>query len=39
MRFVVGYYSEKLNDLEIKLEVARNEKKSKLDAAEQIKEV
>ena len=38
MRFVVGYYSEKLNDLEIKLETARNERKSKLEAAEQIRE-
>jgi len=38
MRFVVGYYSETLNDLEIKLEEARDERKSKLDAAEKIRE-
>jgi len=37
MRFMVGYYTEKLNDLEIKLEEMRKEHKSKLEAANQVK--
>ncbi|MFX0136417.1 MAG: hypothetical protein ACFFDN_22435 [Candidatus Hodarchaeota archaeon] len=37
MRFVFGYYSEKLNNLEIDLEQTRNSRTSKLSAAKELR--
>ena len=37
MRFVLGYYTERLNELEIRLEEARDERSGKLEAAKQIR--
>lgn len=37
MRFMVGYYTEQLNDLEIKLEELKEEKNGKLESVNQIK--
>jgi len=37
MRFMVGYYTEQLNELEIKLDELRDERKGKLEAVNQIK--
>lgn len=37
MRFLVGYYTEQLNDLEIKLDERKDERKGKLEAVTQIK--
>jgi rubrerythrin len=37
MRFVVGFYTERLNDLEINLEEIKDQRAGKLEAAEQLK--
>lgn len=38
MRFMVGYYTEQLNDLEIQLDELKDERKSKLGAISQVTE-
>lgn len=38
MRFIVGFYSERLNDLEIKLEETISERRGKQEAAKQLRE-
>jgi rubrerythrin len=37
MRFVVGFYTERLNDLEINLEEIKDQRAGKLEAAEQLR--
>lgn len=37
MRFITGFYTERWNDLEIRLEAVREERSSKLEAARQVR--